>query len=124
MQEQWQNFSAMLGIAPDPLPRASSSFHHRIDRLEMTRIGGKANLNFRAALELSLGPITKMIFHVAVACDEIGNVILGKLGKDDLERFSEEICEHVEAAAVRHPHADFFNAGARDIFAKCDRESP
>ena len=47
----------------------------RIDRLEMARIGREPNLDLRAGRELSDRPITEVIFHVAVARDEVRNVV-------------------------------------------------
>ena len=46
VDEQRQNFPAMLGVAANALPGARDSFHHRIDRLEMARVGRKPNLHF------------------------------------------------------------------------------
>ena len=51
-----------------------------------------------------------MIFHVAIAGHQLGNVILAELGKDNLERFAQKICEHIEAPAMRHAHANFLDA--------------
>ena len=65
----------MLGVAANPLPGARRSFHHRIDRFEMARIRRETNLNLRAVLELSDGAIAEVIFHVAIAGDQIGNVV-------------------------------------------------
>src|SRR2546430_15175180 len=44
---------------------------------------------------------------------EFGNVILGELSKDHLERFAQKICEHIQPPTMRHAHADFFNAAVR-----------
>ena len=54
-----------------------------------------------------------MIFHIAVARDELGNVVRAELGEDHLERFLEKIRQHIEPAAMRHAHADFFDPRAR-----------
>ncbi len=45
VDEQRQNFPPMLDVAANALPGARDPFHHRIDRLEMTRIGRKTNLH-------------------------------------------------------------------------------
>src|SRR2546422_800929 len=99
----------MFRVAADALTCARRSFHHRIDRLEMARICREANLHFGPGTELSDGAITEMIFYVAVTRDQIRNVILGELSEENAERFFEKIGEHVETAAVRHSHADFFD---------------
>ena len=98
---------------PNALPRARFSFHHRIDRFKMARIRREPNFHFRARLQFADRSITQVIFHVAVARDEVRNVICGKLREDNLKRFLEEIREHVEPAAMRHAHADFLDAAAR-----------
>ena len=60
-----------------------------------------------------------MIFHVAIAGYQLRNVILGELGKDDLERFAQEIRQHIEPAAMRHAHANFFDAAFRTSMQDC-----
>ena len=60
-----------------------------------------------------------MIFHVAIASDQIGNVILAKLGEDDLERFPQKIRKHIEPAAMRHAHANLLNAAVRASVQNC-----
>ena len=60
--------------------------------------------------------ITEVILHIAVPRDEFGNIVLAEFGEDYLERFLEEIREHVESAAVRHAHANFLDPVAR---ARC-----
>ena len=113
VDEQRQNFPPMLGVAANALPGARDPFHHRIDRLEMTRVGRKTNLHLCARRELSNRAITEVIFHVAVARDELGDVVGAEFGEDHLERFLEEIRQHIEPAAVRHAHANFLDPVAR-----------
>src|SRR6266404_5016439 len=99
----------MFGIVPLPLPRARRALDHWIDSFQMTWIRGQSNLDRGAGRELSNRAITEVIFYVAIASDRFGNVVLAELGENDAERFFQEICEHVEPAAVRHAHANFFN---------------
>jgi hypothetical protein len=54
-----------------------------------------------------------MIFHVAIAGDEVRDVVRGKFGEDDLQRFLQEIRQDVEPAAVRHPHANLLDTVMR-----------
>ena len=79
----------------------------------MARVCRKTNLDFSARFELSDGPIAQVIFHVTVAGDQVGNVVGRKFREDDLERFLQEIREHVEPAAMRHSHADFLDPVSR-----------
>src|SRR6185312_7290319 len=98
----------MFGIATDALAGTGGPFHHWINRFEMTWVGRKANLHF-ARSKFAHGAIAEVIFHIAVPGNESGNVILGKLSEDDVERFSEEICQHIEASTMGHAHADLLN---------------
>ena len=88
VDQQRQNFAAMLGVAANPLPRARCSFHHGIDRFEMARIGREADLDFGARRPAcgwcdSRGDISRR--HRPPT--RSGHVVLGELGEDDLERF-------------------------------------
>src|SRR5262249_31058815 len=100
----------MLSIAADSLPGARLSFYHRIDGLQMARVRRESDLNLGARSEPAHRVITEMIFHVAIAGDQIGNVILAKLREDDLERFAQKIRQNVKPPAMRHSHANLFNA--------------
>ena len=113
VHEQRQNFSPMLGVAANALPGARFPFDHRIDRFEMARVRREPDLDLRARSELAHGAITEVIFHVAIAGDQIGNVVLAKLGEDDLERFPQKIRQHIEPAAMRHAHANLLDAAVR-----------
>jgi hypothetical protein len=109
MDEQRQNFAPQFRVAPHPLSRARCSFHHRVDRLEMARIGREADLHLRAILQFSDRAITEVIFHIAIASHQVGDVVRGKFGEDDLQRFLQEIRQNVEPAAVGHAHADLLD---------------
>jgi hypothetical protein len=60
-----------------------------------------------------------MIFHVAIASDQIGNVILGKLSEDDLERFAQKIRKYIEPSTMRHAHANLLDAAVRAGVQDC-----
>src|SRR5437879_10591291 len=83
----------MLGVTSNPLTRASRSFDNWVDRFEMARICRKTNFHLRAGCEFSHGPIAEMIFHVAIAGDELRNVILAELGENNAERFLQKRSE-------------------------------
>jgi hypothetical protein len=51
-----------------------------------------------------------VIFHIAIARYEVWNVVGRKFRKDDLQRFFQEICEHVEPASMGHAHANLLDA--------------
>ena len=52
----------------------------------------------------------EVVLHIAVAAGEVGHVVFRELVEDDLQRFVQEICENVEAPAVRHPHDDLVDS--------------
>ena len=103
----------MLDVAANTLPGARDPFHHRIGRLEMTRVGGKTNLHLCARREFASRAITEVILHIAVPRDELRNIVGAEFGENYLERFLEEIGQHIEPAPVCHPHADFLDPVAR-----------
>jgi hypothetical protein len=51
----------------------------------MARVRRESDLDLGARSEPAHGLITEMIFYVAIASDQVGNVILAKFGEDDLE---------------------------------------
>ena len=109
MDEQRQNFAPQFRIAAHPLPRARGSLHDGIDRFEMARVGREANLHLGAILQLPDRAIAEVIFHIAIARHEVGDVVGGKFGEDDLQRFLQEIRQDVEPAAMGHPHANLLD---------------
>src|SRR5205807_9894461 len=84
---------------------------------EMARIRGQTNFDLCAGPKFSDGSVTEVIFHVAVAGDGFGNIVLTELGKDDAERFFQKVREHIETAAMRHAHANLLHA-SRWAFVK------
>src|SRR4029077_5751776 len=110
MNKEWQDFAPAFGVAANALPRAGCAFDNGIDRLEMARVCGKTDFHFGAGRKFSDGAITEMVFHVAVAGYELGNVIVAEFGKDDAERFLQKISQNVEPAAMGHAHANFFDS--------------
>ena len=95
MDQQRQNFFAMLGVTANSLTGARLSFDHRIDGFEVARIRRKPDLYLSTGSESAHRVIPEMIFHVAIARNQIGNVIISEFGKDDFERFAQEIRQHI-----------------------------
>src|SRR5438270_13835653 len=103
----------MFGVSALSLSRAGSSLNNRIDSFQMARIGGETNFDLRPGTKFPNRPVTEMVFHIAIAGDGFWNVIFVKLGEDDAKRFLKKIREHVEAATVRHSHADLLHPRSR-----------
>ena len=112
MNKERQNFPAMVGIVTNALTRACRSLDNRIDRFKMAWITRKPDFNLGAGTKLSHRAIPKMVLHIAIPCDQIGNVVFGEFSEDNVERFLQEVSEHIETATVCHAHANLRNAGA------------
>ena len=119
MHQKWQNFPSVFGISANALAGARFPFDYRIDSFQVAGVGREPDLDLRARSEPAHSVITEVVFHVAVAGDQVGNVILAKLGEDNFERFSQKIREHIEPPAMRHAHADLFDAALRAFVQDC-----
>src|SRR6266404_9029481 len=104
MNKERQNFPAMFGVVTNALARACRSFDNWIDRFKMAWIGRKPDFNFSAGTKFPHRAITEMVLHVAIPRDQIGDVVFGEFSEDDVERFLQEVREHVETATVGHTH--------------------
>src|SRR6184192_2867753 len=112
VNKERQDFSAMVGIVTNALTRARRSLDNRIDCFKMAWVARKPDFNLGAGTKLSHRAITEMVLHIAIPCDQIGNVVFGEFSEDNIERFLEEVREHIETATVCHAHANLRNAGA------------
>ena len=110
MNKERQNFPAMVGIVTNALTRACRSFNNRIDCFKMAWVGRKPDFNLGAGTKFSHRAITEMVLHIAIPGDQIGDVVFGEFSKDDVERFLQEVRQHVETATVRHTHANLRDA--------------
>lgn len=50
---------------------------------------------------------TKMIFHISIAIDLVGNIIIVKFGKNLLVRFAKDVGQNIEPTSVGHAHDNF-----------------
>ena len=57
--------------------------------------------------------IAEVILYVAIASYQVRNVVLAKLSENYLQGFAQKIRQHIEPAAMRHTHANFFDATLR-----------
>ena len=109
----------MFGISANALTGARLPFDYRIDSLQMAGVGREPDLDLRIRSEAAHGVMPEVVFHVAVTGDQVGNIILAKLGEDNFELFSQKICEHIEPPAMRHAHADLFDAALGAFVEDC-----
>ena len=84
--------------------------HHRIDDLQMRRIGGERQMHL-VAVELAVRRGAEVIFHVAGAFDVVGRRRAAlELVEDRAVRLAHHLRQHVEPAAMRHADDDLFDA--------------
>ena len=76
--------------------------HHRIDDLEMRRVGGQRQMHL-VAVELAVRRGAEVILHVARAFDLVGRRRAAlELVEDRAVRLAHHLRQHVEPAAMRH----------------------
>ena len=118
MEEERQDAGAVLErhdlavwlIGINVLLGARFAEHHRIDDLEMRRIGGQRQVH-RVAVELAVGRGAEMVLDVAGALDLVGRRGTAlEFMEDRPVRLAENLGEHVEAAAVGHAEHDLLDA--------------
>ena len=81
----------------------------------MTRICREADPDF-TVWQLADAFVAEVVFHVAIAGDEVGLVGGSEFVKDGGEGFADEIRENIHAPAVRHAHFNFLHALRRAGF--------
>ena len=96
--------------------------HNRIDSFQMTRVGRQNDLNRLAGGRVEGAALSQVVLHVAAAFG-------GERQRDALELaehlfvgLAEDIDEHVESSAVRHPDNDLLDTvlgGAVDELRQC-----
>ena len=96
---------------------ARAALDDRVDRLEVARVrrerhGDLAGARRACALR------AEVVLHVAAAAlfahdDRLDRPLAFELAQDHLVRAADDVREHVEAAAVRHPHHDLVRALVR-----------
>ena len=84
--------------------------HHRIDDLQMRRVGGERQMHL-VAVELAVRRRAEVILHVAGAFDVVGRRRAAlELVEDRAVRLAHHLRQHVEPAAMRHADDDLFDA--------------
>ena len=84
--------------------------HHRIDDLEVRRIGGERQMH-PVAVELAVGGGAEVILDVARALDLVGGRGAAlELVEDGAVRLAHHLRQHAEAAAMRHAERDVLHA--------------
>jgi hypothetical protein len=108
--QQQAHHARARGVALLGLLGADLAEHHRVDRLEVGRVGGQAQMDAAAARQLAVGRGAEVVFDVARAQHVVGRVRVLELGEDRGIGLAHHVAEHVQAAAVRHPDHDLVDA--------------
>ena len=101
---------------------ARPALDDRVDRLEVARIRRERHVNLTRARRAD-ALRAEVVLHVAAAAffaddDGLDRPLAFELAQDHLVRTADDVGEHVEAAAVRHPDHDLVRAG---VGAELDR---
>ena len=84
--------------------------HHRVDDLEMRRVGGERQVDL-VAVELAVRRGAEVILDVARALDVVGRGRAAlELMEDDVVRLAHDLGQHVEPAAMGHAEHDLLHA--------------
>ncbi len=99
------------------LLRARPTLHHRVDGLQVARVGNERDRDL-ARLGIADAIRAEVVLHVTcsalgTADDRIRHALSLELAEDRLIGLTERVGEHAEATAVRHAHDDAVRALAR-----------
>ena len=111
VDEKREDFFAGFGVAEDPLTRAGHALDDGIDGFEVARVRREADGDFVAGGSLALGEISEVVFHIAIAADDVGDEVFREFVEDEGERLAQEVGQNVEASAVGHAHDNLLDFG-------------
>ena len=85
VDQQREHAPPLLGVAADALARAHLALDDRVDDLEVGRVCREPDLDLLPGGRGERRLVSKMVFHVPVAPDRVGDVVLGELLKQLVE---------------------------------------
>ena len=112
MEQDGQHLAAIdfgSAFAEHALAGAGFAFDHRVHRLEVAWVGGEIEAHL-AVGKLADAFVAEVVFHIAIAGDEVGLVVGSEFVEQRGDRLANEIGKHIEATAVGHAHFDFAHA--------------
>ena len=106
VHQDGQDGEGLAGQVEPVLLGADDALEHRVDRLEVRRVGREVDLGLRAVLggELALG--AQVVLHVARALDRLRVLLALELTEDLAVGLAGDVGEDVETGPVRHADAD------------------
>ncbi len=109
VQQDRQHLGA-LDVAALRLLGADLAEHHRVDRLEVARVGGEREMD-GVAVELAVARRAEVVLDVAGALDLLGlEAAALELVEDRPVGLLQHVGEHAQPAAVRHADDDLLDA--------------
>ena len=124
VDQQRQHLGSLDVVVELILLGAHLAQHHRIDDLEMRRVGGERQVD-AVVVELAVGRSAEMVLHVAGAFDLVGRDRAAlELVEDGAVRLAHHLAEHVETPAMGHSQGDLLEAelaaALDDLFERRD----
>ena len=118
MEQQREHLVAVdfrASLAEHTLAGAHLALDNRVDRLEVARVCRQADAH-AAIRKLADAFIAEVVFHIAIASDEVRFVIRRELVEHGGDGFADEVGQHVHASAMGHAHLDLAHAVGRAGF--------
>ena len=103
--DQDRHAQPAVPVLEPPLLGPHPPLDDRVDRLQVARVGRQGQVDRLLVRRDVIGREAQVILDVAVAGDGLGQVPL-ELVEDHPVRLVEDVRQHVEPPAVRHPHDD------------------
>ena len=115
VEQDRQHRERRAGEVDAVLLGAGDALEHRVDGLEVARVGGEVDLRVVALIgdELALG--AEVVLDVTGALHRVGSGGALELAEDLAVRLARDVGEHVETATVRHADRGLFEAGVRGL---------
>ena len=110
MQQDGQDREA-VGPVDEVLLGSGHALDHRVDGLEVRRVGGELEGDLVAGAADERARLAQVVLHVARALDGLGVDVPLELLEDLVVALAHDVGEHVEAAPMGHAHHRAVEAG-------------
>ena len=114
MEQEWQHPAAVFSVANVALFGAGAAFHHGIHGFQVGGVGRKIDPHL-GARQIAHHLVSKVVFHVAVASHQVGDIVGAEFMQQDLERLLQVGGEDGKASAVGHAHHDVLHPMFRGV---------
>jgi hypothetical protein len=107
--DQDDHAGAALTVALVVLLGAHPAERHRVDVLEVARVEAHREMDRMPGRRHPVAAVAEVVLDVPAATELLGSVVL-ELAEDRLRILPQDVRQHIEAAAVRHPEDDLADA--------------